>query len=247
VTGYGHYQNGLLISTSAGASYTFSGLSCGTSYTLAVDAADAAGNRSPRTSITSSTSSCSGGDTTKPTAPSSLSHQVQTGPKVALQWTASTDNVAVTGYRIYRGGTEIGTSTTASYTDSSVAAGNSYTYSVRAHDAAGNLSDASNSVTATIPSGGDTSAPSAPPNFRLYYVTKTDISVLWDASTDNVGVTGYGLYRNGVLLGSVGASTRAVRYVNLTCGTTYTVAVDAVDAAGNRSTPSTLTAKTANC
>ena len=69
----------------------------------------------------------------------------------------------------------------------------------------------------------------------------------WNASTDNVGVTGYGLYRNGTLLGTVAAHVRSVRYVNLTCGTTYTLAIDAVDAAGNRSTKSTMTARTANC
>src|SRR5205823_1579149 len=61
VTGYGIYQNGASISTTGGTTFTYSGLACGTSYTLGVDAYDAAGNRSARTSITASTTACSGG------------------------------------------------------------------------------------------------------------------------------------------------------------------------------------------
>ena len=62
------------------------------------------------------------------------------------------------------------------------------------------------------------------------------MTLSWNASTDNVGVTGYGLYRGGAAVGSTNASTRTYTFTGLSCGTTYTLAVDAVDAAGNRST-----------
>jgi chitodextrinase len=249
VLGYGLYRNSVLLGsvgrTTLGVRYI--NLACGTTYTLGVDAFDGDGNRSATTSIEPRTAPCSGSDTTKPSAPSALSAQVQTGPKVALSWTGSSDNVGVAGYRIYRGDQQIGTSSTTTYTDSSVSAGSSYTYTVRGYDAAGNVSDPSNSAAVSIPGGGDTTSPSAPPSFGVTTFTRTDITVAWNASTDNVGVTRYGLYRNGVLLGTVGATVRSVRYINLTCGTTYTLAVDAADAAGNRSAQSTLSAKTANC
>jgi endoglucanase Acf2 len=95
-----------------------------------------------------------GGDTQAPSAPSGLSSPSKTSSSISLSWSASTDNVGVTGYRIYRGGAGVGTSSSTSYTDSGLSAGTSYTYSVRAFDAAGNESGASNSVTVATDSGG---------------------------------------------------------------------------------------------
>ena len=90
-------------------------------------------------------------DTTKPTAPGSLAATASSG-QVALSWTAATDNVGVTGYKVYRGGTEIASlGTVTSYTDTTVAGSTTYSYTVRAVDAAGNLSDPSNTATATTP------------------------------------------------------------------------------------------------
>jgi len=68
--------------------------------------------------------------------------------RVALSWSASTDNVAVAGYRVYRNGALVGTATATGYTDSPGGKkGMSYTYTVVAYDAAGNLSPQSNAVT----------------------------------------------------------------------------------------------------
>ncbi|KWX87984.1 endo-inulinase, partial [Paenibacillus riograndensis] len=88
-------------------------------------------------------------DTESPATPKNLAATGITPSSVTLGWTASTDNVGVTGYRIYRGGVQVATSTTATYTDSGLTAGTAYTYTVKAKDAAGNISAASNSVTAT--------------------------------------------------------------------------------------------------
>jgi chitodextrinase len=92
-------------------------------------------------------------DTTQPTAPTGLAATTVTSSSVDLAWSASTDNVAVTGYTIYRNGQEIGTvgSTTLTYQDVTVAPGTSYTYTVDAFDAAGNHSPPSNAAAVTTP------------------------------------------------------------------------------------------------
>ncbi|MEV4418148.1 endo-1,4-beta-xylanase, partial [Catellatospora sp. NPDC049609] len=95
-------------------------------------------------------------DTQAPTAPSSLAASGVTSSSVNLSWTASTDNVGVTGYDILRapgtsGGsfTQVGTSTTTSFSNTGLSANTSYRYQVRARDAAGNVSAVSNTVTVT--------------------------------------------------------------------------------------------------
>ncbi|WLQ37922.1 cellulase family glycosylhydrolase [Streptomyces castrisilvae] len=96
-----------------------------------------------------------GGDTQAPTAPAGLTVTATTGTSVSLSWTAASDDTGVTGYDIYRGSTKAGTATGTTYTDTGVSAGTSYTYTVRARDAAGNTSPPSSSVTAlTTGSGG---------------------------------------------------------------------------------------------
>ncbi|MFC1430448.1 cellulose binding domain-containing protein [Streptacidiphilus sp. N1-3] len=102
---------------------------------------------------TSGTGGGGGGDTQPPTAPSNLAVSGTTSSSAALSWTGSTDNVGVTGYNVYRGGTLVGTATGTSYTDTGLSASTGYSYTVKAVDAAGNLSAASNSVTATTQAG----------------------------------------------------------------------------------------------
>ena len=94
---------------------------------------------------------------------------------------------------------------------------------------------------------GDSQAPSAPGGLSVSGQTQTALTLSWNAATDNVGVTGYGLYRGGAAAGSNNASTRSYTFSGLSCGTMYTLAVDAVDAAGNRSTQSTASGTTAAC
>ncbi|TDT98612.1 cellulose 1,4-beta-cellobiosidase [Streptomyces sp. 846.5] len=94
-------------------------------------------------------SSSSGGDTTPPSAPTNLAVSGTTSSSVSLTWTASTDNVGVTGYAVYRGSTKVATVTTTSYTDTGLTASTAYSYHVTAQDAAGNVSAASATVTGT--------------------------------------------------------------------------------------------------
>jgi chitodextrinase len=97
-----------------------------------------------------------GGDVIAPSAPGSLTAVAASATRVNLGWVASTDNVGVTGYSITRNGvalTTVGGAAT-SFADTTASPNTSYTYSVRANDAAGNVSVASNSASVTTPSGG---------------------------------------------------------------------------------------------
>lgn len=88
-------------------------------------------------------------DTQAPTAPTGLGATVGTGKKVTLSWGASSDNVGVTGYRIYRNGIQVGSTGGTAYVDAVPGKRATVTYYVRAYDAAGNLGPASTAVTVT--------------------------------------------------------------------------------------------------
>ncbi|GLZ43729.1 fibronectin type III domain-containing protein [Actinokineospora sp. NBRC 105648] len=179
-----------------------------------------------------------GGDTQAPTVPAGLSATGSTATSVSLSWTASTDNVGVTGYDVYRGSTLATTVTGTTATVTGLTADTAYSFTVRAKDAAGNTSAASAAVSArTQPStGGDTQAPSTPANPRATAQTDTTVSLTWGASTDNVGVTGYEVYQGNALATTVPGTSATV--TGLTPDTAYSFTVRALDAAGNRSQPS---------
>ncbi|GAA3533397.1 hypothetical protein GCM10022419_010800 [Nonomuraea rosea] len=186
-----------------------------------------------------------GTDTTAPSVPGNLRSTGVTNTSVALAWDAATDNVGVTGYEIYRGGTLVTTVTGTTHTDTGLTASTAYAYTVRARDAAGNRSATSNTVTATTTGGGgtDTTAPTVPGNLRSTGVTNNSVALAWDAATDNVGVTGYEIYRGGTLVTTVTGTTHTD--TGLSASTAYAYTVRARDAAGNRSaTSNTVTATT---
>ncbi|MHB9857852.1 carbohydrate binding domain-containing protein [Streptomyces sp. YIM S03343] len=95
-----------------------------------------------------------GSDTQAPTAPSGLTSTGKTSSSVSLSWTGSTDNVGVTAYDIYSGSNQVLSVSGTSATVSGLSAGTAYTFSVKARDAAGNTSAASNSVSVTTSAGG---------------------------------------------------------------------------------------------
>ena len=187
----------------------------------------------------SNTASATVADTTKPTAPGNLQATAGTA-QVALTWQASTDNVGVAGYRVYRGTTQIaslGASAT-SHTETGLAPG-PYSYTVRAIDAAQNLSDPSNTASATVP---DTTKPTAPGNLQATAGT-AQVALTWQASTDNVGVAGYRVYRGTTQIASLGASATSHTETGLAPGP-YSYTVKAIDAAQNLSDPSNTASAT---
>ena len=136
-------------------SYSVTGLGAGT-YRYRVLATDAAGNPSPYSNIAGATIQAS--DTEPPTAPGGLTATTPASGQIALNWTAATDNVAVTGYLVERCqgagcssfvqvAAPAGTGTT--FTDSGLPASTSFSYRVRAVDTAANPGPYSNTATAT--------------------------------------------------------------------------------------------------
>lgn len=93
-------------------------------------------------------------DTTAPTIPTGLAASATSASAITLGWTASTDALGVTGYRIYRAGALLGTSTTTGYNDTGLPAGTSYSYTVSAYDAAGHESAPSAPAAATTQTTG---------------------------------------------------------------------------------------------
>ncbi|MEU8463542.1 discoidin domain-containing protein [Streptomyces sp. NPDC029003] len=174
------------------------------------------------------------GDTQPPTAPTGLAYTEPATGKIALSWRAATDDTAVTGYDVYANDvlrTSVAADAT-TYTDTQPADA-TVTYYVRAKDAAGNQSPNSNSVTRTGATG-DTQAPTAPGSLSLTEPAAGQIRLSWQASTDNVGVTGYEVYANNVLRTTVGGG--ATTYTDAQpADATVTYVVRARDAAGNRS------------
>jgi hypothetical protein len=88
----------------------------------------------------------------------------------------------------------------------------------------------------------DTTAPSVPGNFNAVTVSTSQINLSWSASTDNVGVVGYKIYRDGTQIGT--SSTLSYQNTGLNSNTTYSFSVSAYDATGNVSSRATVSAKT---
>jgi hypothetical protein len=177
----------------------------------------------------------SSGDTQPPTAPTGLAYTQPASGQLRLTWSASTDNVGVTAYDIYANGdllTSVG-GTVLAYTDTRPDS-ETVSYFVRARDAAGNQSGNSNTVTRTGETG-DTQAPTAPGGLAFTQPASGQIRLTWSASTDNVGVTGYTIYANGIQRASVTGLTHSDSQPD---DATVSYVVKAKDAAGNESAPS---------
>ncbi len=170
-------------------------------------------------------------DTQAPTAPTNLAVASVSTASVNLTWTASTDNIAVSYYKIYVNGNFHSNSSTVSATVGGLTQGTTYNFYVIAADAAGNVSPQSNTATGTTIT--DTQAPTAPTNLAVVSVGTNNIAVQWTAATDNIGVASYDIYVDNVLNGSTNSTSTNIANLNPT--TTYNIYVVAKDAVGNES------------
>ncbi|EFM12576.1 coagulation factor 5/8 type domain protein [Paenibacillus curdlanolyticus YK9] len=109
---------------------------------------------SPESAMRQTLTEFIGADAIAPTVPTNLSAVELSNSKIQLNWTASTDNIGVEGYDIYRNGILVGFSGTNSYQDTGLSSSTAYTYTVRAKDANSNVSADSNTATATTQSNG---------------------------------------------------------------------------------------------
>ncbi len=181
-------------------------------------------------------------DTAAPTVPSGLSADAVSTTQVNLSWVASTDNVAVTGYRIYRNGTQVGTSPTTSYSDTGLTPSTTYTYSVAAYDAAGNVSAPSATATATTQSPPpDTTPPAVAVTFPASGATVSGVVTVAASATDDVGVAGVQFLLDGNALGAEDTASPYTVSWTTTGNGAHTLAARARDAAGNSTTSAPVT------
>jgi chitodextrinase len=245
VAGYRTSVDGLPADATVATSKTFTGLRCGSSYTLSVSGFDAAGNESGAALIAAGTSPCpsgGAGDTTPPTSPESLSQAGGSSSSILLVWAPASDDRGVAAYGVYRDGAKVGEPSATSYAVTGLACGSWYELAVDAVDGSGNRSSR-RTLTASTASCDDATPPPVPTGLRQTSRTETSVSLAWNATGGDTA--GYRLFKNGSLVGST-AST-SFTFTALTCGTTFTFGVEAYDAAGNHSPRSTTMLATAAC
>lgn len=230
VTGYDVYKDGTLLTSVTGTLANISGLTPETTYNFTVTAKDEAANVSaPGPALVVSTPP----DTQAPSVPSRLLSGNITQTGFTLSWTASADSVGVTEYDVYKDGTLYTTVTGTSAIITGLTIGTTYSMTVKAKDAASNISGASNALSVTIL---DTEAPSIPIELVSNKIKKNRFTLSWTASTDNIGVTGYDVYKDGILITTVTDTFTDIS--GLVPATAYSFTVKAKDSEGNISAES---------
>ena len=193
--------SGSVTVTSAFAS--ISGLAASTAYTITVSARDAAGNTSSASSVTATTLDPVV-DTEAPSVPSGIVVGTISTSSIALSWTASTDNVAVNGYEVLNGTTVLASSTGPAAVVSGLTADTSYTFTVKAFDAASNFSAFSSSVTAktlVVNDGPATGVPGTPSLQQTTWNGESSFGMRMNMWWGNNG-TLYELLEDGVVIHS---------------------------------------------
>jgi chitodextrinase len=212
-------------------------------YSFYVYAVDGSGNRSQRSNTLSVTTPR---DTTAPTPP--VVSLVGVNPtEVALQWTASTDDDPIIWYQVFvNGSPNVDTRDQRFAVVHGLTPETTYEITVKARDFYGqNVSAPSNVLTVTTAavSATDTQPPSAPGNLNGYDIDGAgEINLFWIASFDNQTAQAsivYEVYQNGVLDHSLSGADRTILYATQSGNNVFTVI--AVDAAGNRSEPASVT------
>ena len=171
-------------------------------------------------------------DSSAPSAPEELQGLAVQPTVVGLTWNAASDDVGVTGYEIYQDTELIGVSANPKFQVSGLTPEVSYHFSVRARDAAVNLSAASSTVAIQMPPS-DTRPPATPQRPTAEILSPTIVDLTWPATTDDWGVTGYRVYRDGQLVAE--PREPSARVSGLSPGESYEFTVRAQDAAGNLS------------
>ena len=271
VAGYGVYRDGALVDTAVETRFTFRDLACGTTYAIGVDSFDDAGNRSAPRVVSVSVPSCNEApppsanvlalsDTSDRANPRPLTGAVVAGsvfvfiPPVA----------GVSGVYFYlddpgmSGAPEQfeqnapydfawGSATAARAFDSRTLTDGEHTISAALSLTGGGSTVVHGkfSVKNATEAASDTTPPTAPTQMKVVTATETSISLTWTASTDNVGVKQYAVFVDGSLAATTSQASATLS--QLACGRTYTAGVEAVDAAGNRSSRTSSSVTTAAC
>ena len=183
-------------------------------------------------------------DTTPPNRPGTPTQTAVTANSVSMSWAAATDNVGVTGYRVFRNGLkviDVG-GTTLDYQDTGLVGGTQYRYTIKAFDGVGNLSAESGALLATTTAGETT--PPTTPVLTAGTPTTTTVPLTWTTSTDASGVKNYEVYRDSVTTPISSPTTTSFTDTGLAPGTTHTYTVKAIDNPGNKSAASNTVSAT---
>jgi len=188
-----------------------------------------------------------GDDNTPPTVPTGLVPSNIALTSFDLSWVASSDSAGVNGYEVFKSGISIGTTTDTSMHISGLKCNSSYSMKVKAFDAAGNMSAASTTLAVSTISTCDIIAPGVPVGLHYSNLAPNSFTLSWNTSTDNYGVTGYDVFKDGVFYGSATSDT-TLNIEGLDPNTVYSMTVKAKDASGNISDASApLLVTTGSC
>lgn len=227
VTAYELVRNGKVVATSADVTAIEAQLSPTVEYCYTVRARDAAGNRSPEAGPACATPP----DLTPPSTPV-VSVSPASDTRLEVRWDASTDEVGVAGYEVFRDRKTLATTDGRTMSDPGLRPGREYCYHVRAHDAAGNVSPMSARSCATTP---DLTPPSPPSRLLVGANSPSNVALAWNPASDDVGVDGYEIRRGGAILTRTEARTTTWLDTSLAPETEACYAIAAFDRAGNRS------------
>jgi chitodextrinase len=270
VAGYGVYRDGALVDTAVDTRFTFKDLACGKTYAIGVDSFDDAGNRSAARIVSVSVPACAAPPpSTDVLSLSETSDRANSralaGAVVAGSMYVFIPPVAgVSGVNFYLDDPGMsgapkqfeqnapydfagGTATAARAFDSKSLADGEHTITAALGlvGGGGTVVHAKFSVKNAQEAPSDTTAPTAPTQMKVVTATETSVSLAWTASTDNVGVKEYAVFVDSGFAASTSQASATVG--QLACGKTYTVGVEAVDAAGNRSARTSSSVTTAAC
>ena len=180
-----------------------------------------------------------GPDTTAPTTPTAPWISTISSTGVTIAWTPTTDNVGVAGYNIYRNNVNVAQSALPTYRDTGLISGATYTYSLSAFDAQGNVSPLSPALTVTTI---NLTLPTVPTNLKASAITQNSITLSWSPSTVIGGVAGYRILKGTSIatMQIVFASVLTTTFVDthVVPSTTYYYAVEAYNVTGMASAAS---------
>jgi bacillolysin len=165
-------------------------------------------------------------DTIAPTTPTSLAAAGTTSSSSNLTWTASTDNVAVTGYNVYNGSNLVATATGTSYTITGLTSSTAYTFTVKAKDAAGNLSAASNAVNVTTGTETATYCTSKGNSVADEYIGKVQLGTINNTSTGGTGYSDFTSITTNITKGSASTITVTPTWTGTSYSEGYAVWID---------------------
>ncbi|MFI2372124.1 fibronectin type III domain-containing protein [Streptomyces sp. NPDC018833] len=178
-------------------------------------------------------------DTEPPSTPAGVTAQAGSATSVHVMWDTSSDNKAVTGYEVYENDSRVTTlpGTKRMVDVDRLRPNTAYRFTVRARDAAGNLSRPSAPISVTTPAQApdDRTPPTRPTAVRGTTDGPRAVTLMWSRSADDAGVTSYDIYQEDSRVHSVPGTRTTTRVTGLRPGTVYTFTVRARDAAENSS------------